>query len=380
MPMHKGLIPREGFCADVLMRIVRQTALNPALLLPLVLLARLTKKGQDLSTLHPSAFSHLKTLLYFGIARWVSGWWSERARNNWVDDKYDWDREIVLVTGGAGGIGGRIVKLFEEMNVKVVVLDVQPMSFEVAANVHHFQCDLRSPENVEAVAEKIRAQVGHPTVLINVAGVARGKPIFESQPSDIRFTFDVNTFAPFWTAKTFVPNMVANNHGMVVTLTSYASWLTIPNLVDYGASKAAALAFHEGLTSELTTRYNAPKVRTVVVHPGATNTALFKGYYQNTDFFMPPLAPESVADAVVKQVLSGRSGHVIIPGTGAILSALRMLPDWYTIPTRAKAQSYMQNFSGRQVIEDVDATYEGDSSVKQANDNVGESTVLVSDN
>jgi hypothetical protein len=131
MPMHKGLIPREGFCADVLMRIIRQTALNPALLLPLVLFARLTKKGQDLSILHPSAFSHLKTLLYVGLVRWVSGWWSERTRNNWVDDKYDWDREIVLVTGGAGGIGGRIVKLFEEMNVKVVVLDVQPMSFEV---------------------------------------------------------------------------------------------------------------------------------------------------------------------------------------------------------------------------------------------------------
>ncbi|KAF5665970.1 short-chain dehydrogenase reductase [Fusarium heterosporum] len=404
MPMHKGLIPREGFCADVLTRIIRQTALNPALLLPLVLFARLTKKGQDLSILHPSISSHLKTLLYVGLARWISSWWSEKTRNNWVDDKYDWDREIVLVTGGAGGIGGRIVKLFEEMNVKVVVLDVQHMSFEVgmwpflaihqlnarileiktnsiitAANVHHFQCDLRSPENVEAVAEKIRTQVGHPTVVINVAGVARGKTIFESQPSDVRFTFDVNTFAPFWTTKTFVPNMVANNHGMVVTLTSYASWLTIPNLVDYGASKAAALAFHEGLTAELATSYNAPKVRTVIVHPGATNTALFKGYKQNTDFLMPPLEPESVADAVVKQVLSGRSGHVILPGTGAILSALRMLPDWYTIPTRAKAQSFMKNFSGRQVIEDVEATYEGDGHDKAANGNVSESTVLVSD-
>lgn len=248
-----------------------------------------------------------------------------------------------------------------------------------AANVHYYQCDLRAPENVEAVAEKIRAEVGHPTVVINIAGVARGKTILESQPSDIRFTFDVNAFAPFWTAKTFLPNMVENNHGMIVTLTSYASWLTIPNLVDYGASKAAALAFHEGLTAELATRYNAPKVRTVIVHPGPTNTALFKGYYQNTDFLMPPLAPETVADAVVKQVLTGRSGTVIIPGTGSILAALRMQPDWYAIPVRAKAQSYMRNFSGRQVIEDVDASYEKDGREKDAADNAGESTVLVSD-
>ncbi|WJG34470.1 uncharacterized protein FOBCDRAFT_246808 [Fusarium oxysporum Fo47] len=393
MPMHQGLIPREGFCADVVLRLIRQTALNPALLLPLVLFARLTKKGQDLSILHPSASGHLKTLFYVALARWASGWWSDKTRNNWVDDKYDWKREVVLVTGGAGGIGGRIVKLFEEMGVKVVVLDVQPMSFEVyqaqnsrrrltsypiAANVHHFRCDLRSPENIEAVAEKIRAEVGHPTVVINVAGVVRGKTILESQPSDIRFTFDVNTFAPFWIAKTFVPDMVAKNHGMVVTLTSYASWLTIPNLVDYGASKAAALAFHEGLTAELTTRYNAPKVRTVIVHPGPTNTALFKGYYQNTDFLMPPLAPESVADAVVRQVLTGRSGHVVIPGTGTILAALRMQPDWYAIPVRAKAEAYMKNFSGRQVIEDVDTAIENDGEEKEADGNATASTVLVS--
>ncbi|KAF5987988.1 retinal short-chain dehydrogenase reductase [Fusarium coicis] len=354
------------------------TALNPALLFPLVLFARLTKKGQDLSILHPSASSHLKTLFYVALARWASGWWSDKTRNNWVDDKYDWKREVVLVTGGAGGIGGRIVKLFEEMGVKVVVLDIQPMSFEVSANVHYFQCDLRSPENVEAVAEKIRAEVGHPTVVVNVAGVVRGKTILESQPSDIRFTFDVNTFAPFWIAKTFVPDMVAKNHGMVVTLTSYASWLTIPNLVDYGASKAAALAFHEGLTAELTTRYNAPKVRTVIVHPGPTNTALFKGYYQNTDFLMPPLAPESVADAVVRQVLTGRSGHVVIPGTGSILAALRMQPDWYAIPVRAKAEAYMKNFSGRQVIEDVDTAIENNGEEKEADGNATASTVLVS--
>ncbi|KAM0305643.1 hypothetical protein ACHAPM_002026 [Fusarium culmorum] len=379
MPIHQGLLPREGFCADVVVRLIRQTALNPALILPLVLLARLTKKGQDLSILHPSAAQNLKTLLYLGLARWASGWLSEKTRNNWSDDKYDWEREIVLVTGGAGGIGGRVVNLFSEMGVKVVVLDVQPMSFNTSANVHYYQCDLRAPENVEAVAEKIRAEVGHPTVVINIAGVARGKTILESQPSDIRFTFDVNAFAPFWTAKTFLPNMVENNHGMIVTLTSYASWLTIPNLVDYGASKAAALAFHEGLTAELATRYNAPKVRTVIVHPGPTNTALFKGYYQNTDFLMPPLAPETVADAVVKQVLTGRSGTVIIPGTGSILAALRMQPDWYAIPVRAKAQSYMRNFSGRQVIEDVDASYEKDGRKKDAADNAGESTVLVSD-
>lgn len=232
---------------------------------------------------------------------------------------------------------------------------------------------------MQEVAEKIRAQVGHPTVVINNAGVARGKTVLEAQPSDIRFTFDVNTLAPFWTAKTFLPHMVANNHGMIVTVSSYASWLTIPNMVDYGASKAGALAFHEGLTAELTTRYKAPKVRTVVVHPGHTRTALFEGYDQNTGFLMPQLEPESVADAVVKQVLTGRSGQVVIPGTGMILTALRALPDWYSISLRAKAEVAMTHFRGRQVIEDVGASYnEDDQGSGRGQHDTSESTVLVS--
>lgn len=131
MPMHQGLIPREGFCADVLVRLIRQTALNPAFLLPLVLLARFTKKGENLSILHPSATGRLKTLFWLSIARWLNGWVSEKVRNNWVSDEYDWSKEIVLVTGGAGGIGGQIVKLLEEHGVTVVVLDIQPMSFTV---------------------------------------------------------------------------------------------------------------------------------------------------------------------------------------------------------------------------------------------------------
>jgi short-subunit dehydrogenase len=243
---------------------------------------------------------------------------------------------------------------------------------QTASKVHYYQCDIRSPEKLEAVAERIRQDVGDPTVVINNAGVARGKTMLEAQPGDIRFTFDVNTLAPFWTAKTFLPNMVARNHGMIVTVTSYASWLTTPNMVDYGASKAAALAFHEGLTAELTTRYNAPKVRTVVVHPGHTKTPLFKGYDQKTDFIMPSLEPESIAEAIVRQVLSGTSGRVVLPTAGHMLAGLRMFPDWYSIPLRAKAQAFMTNFAGRQVVKDVNASYD-----EKSKDSQSESTVLV---
>lgn len=56
--------------------------------------------------------------------------------------------------------------------------------------------------------------------------------------------------------------MIEKNHGHVVTVASMASYVVPPQIVDYAAAKAGALAFHEGLGNELRSRYKADKVRT----------------------------------------------------------------------------------------------------------------------
>ncbi|KAI1345095.1 NAD(P)-binding protein [Xylariaceae sp. FL0016] len=378
MPIHKGILPREGLTADPVLKLIGKTALNPVLLLPLLLLAKFTKKGEDMTMLHPTAFSRIKTLFYVGLARWLSGAYSDAVINNWTRDPYDWPREIAVVTGGAGGIGGHVVKLLAERRIRVVVLDIQPMTFDGGPNVHYFKCDLTSAANVAAVAREIRDKVGDPTILVNNAGVARGKTVLETSERDLKFTFDVNTFAHYYTVKEFLPAMVKRNHGMIVTVASYAAWMIVPNMVDYGMSKAAALAFHEGLTAELTTRYSAPKVRTIAVSQGYTKTALFTGYQSDNQFLVPALEPESVADAIVKQIFTGRSGHVIAPSFGSTLQMLRAMPHWYSYALRTKGQSLMRNFSGRQVIENLEKHYSEreKSHIEGGNDTEG-STVLV---
>lgn len=375
MPMHNGWLPREGLTGDPIGRFIKKTALNPAVTLALILLARYTKKGSDLAILHETAFSRLHKLFYFGLIRLASNYLDAGVLDNWTKDVYDWNKEIVLITGGAGGIGGKVVGLLAEKGIKVVVMDVIPMTFETPSNVHYYKCDITSPATIAAVASQIRAEVGNPTVLINNAGVARGKDILSATEKDVRFTFDVNTLAHYWMAKEFVPYMVEKNHGMVVTVASFAAYITVPNMTDYGASKAAALSFHEGLTAELKTRYNAPKVRTIVINQGYTKTPLFQGYNNDSKFLVPTLEVETVAEAIVKKVLAGHSGQVLIPGFGSTLTFLRGLPHWYQIRLRNEGQKIMTNWHGRQVI-DVEKWKAGEGG-KEKESTESESTVLV---
>ncbi|KAJ5727657.1 hypothetical protein N7493_005477 [Penicillium malachiteum] len=182
-------------------------------------------------------------------------------------NQLDWRKEIVLITGGSTGIGELVARKLAKNSVKVVVLDLAPPKNPFPANVYFYKADITSPDALHQVAEAIRADVGSPTVLFNNAGVASKRPILDEKVESVRRTFDVNCVALFILTKEFLPSMIKENHGHILTMASMASYAMLASNVDYSCSKAAALTFHEGLTQELKHRYNAKHVRTSVVSP-----------------------------------------------------------------------------------------------------------------
>lgn len=79
----------------------------------------------------PRAVFAVKLLFGIGILRKVNNWLNRVATNGWRvrDDKarWDWSKEIAVVTGGCSGIGEVVVKGLVAREVRVVILDVQPL-------------------------------------------------------------------------------------------------------------------------------------------------------------------------------------------------------------------------------------------------------------
>ncbi|KAJ6447228.1 hypothetical protein O9K51_02003 [Purpureocillium lavendulum] len=222
--------------------------------------------------------------------------------------KWNWKQEIVLITGGCSGIGEHMVRKFARRGVTVVVLDIAAPRTALPANAHFYQCDVTSPEAIRSCALRIRQDVGHPSILINNAGVGTAKTLLEETDEEIQRTFNVNSVSHFWIVREFLPHMIQQNHGHVVTIASMASFVTIASNVDYSCTKAAVLSFHEGLKQELRHRYDARNIETSIVHPSWVRTPLIEPLVKSGRWKEHTIEVDFVAEAIVAHILKGGAG------------------------------------------------------------------------
>ncbi|KAF2840213.1 dehydrogenase/reductase SDR family member 8 precursor [Patellaria atrata CBS 101060] len=279
------------------------------------------------------AITTLKWLLGLGLVKHVNRFLSDWALNNWElkRQKWNWKEEIVLITGGSGGIGSLIAKGLALKGLQVVVVDVIPMpeGLQGWANISFQQCDITSIEALKEMAEVVRSSVGEPTILINNAGVFDAHSILDTNPDYLRKVFDVNVLSNWYLIQQFLPGMIKKNKGHVLTMASLSSYLGVAGFADYSATKAGVLALHEALTSELRLVYGAPQVKTSIFHPSYVKSPMSKPWEKALkDKGLTLLDASHVANAVVKHVMSGRSGHFIIPAGASSMSSWRGYPVW----------------------------------------------------
>lgn len=189
--------------------------------------------------------------------------------------------KVVIVTGGAAGIGRATAEAFTSEGAKVVVWDVPDV-------------DVTKPEAVKTATEKVIAEHGRVDVLVNNAGIVRDAQLVKWKDGEVvslmdDATFDavvnVNLRGVFLCTREVVPHMIQGGGGVVLNASSIVGLYGNFGQTNYAATKAGVISFTKTWAREL----GKFRIRVNAVAPGFIATDMVK--------------------AMPQKVLDGMAGH-----------------------------------------------------------------------
>ena len=149
--------------------------------------------------------------------------------------------QVAIVTGAASGLGLAIAKRLHTEGAQVVALDLNEA--RLGPKAVSFAIDLTKEDQVANVVNQIAERFGRIDILVNSAGVTGATNIksHEVDTQNLRFVFDVNFMASFFTSRAVLPWMLKNNYGRILHIASVAGKEGNAGMLAYSASKAAVI-------------------------------------------------------------------------------------------------------------------------------------------
>ena len=183
--------------------------------------------------------------------------------------------KVVVVTGGARGIGAEIVKFLAKLGYKVVLNYNKSESYaqdvkKELNNVEIFKADVSKKEEANALIDFAIKKYGKIDVLINNAGIAQTKLFTEITDEDWNNIINTNLNSAFYCSREAVKNMIHNKSGLIINISSIWGITGASCEVAYSTSKAAINGFTKALAKEL----GPSNIRVNAIAPGIINTAM----------------------------------------------------------------------------------------------------------
>lgn len=214
---------------------------------------------------------------------------------------------VVLITGGASGIGAAFVRAFAAQGARIAFFDIdtdagETLVREIAAaggtTPLFVPCDLLDIDALRSAMAEAHRSLGDAAVLVNNAANDQRQVLSEVTPAEFDWMIGVNVKHVFFAAQAVVPQMQARGGGSIINMSSIAWMRGAPALPVYAAAKAAIVGF----TNSLARSVGPDRIRVNAIAPGMVITERQRQlWYPDEQVIAGMRARQAVPDAVTPE-------------------------------------------------------------------------------
>jgi NAD(P)-dependent dehydrogenase (short-subunit alcohol dehydrogenase family) len=282
----------------------------------------------------------------------------------------------VLVTGGSRGFGLLIAREYLRRGARVAICARDAAELERAKAqlerrggraVLALPCDVRDEQGVAELVAAAEQHLGPLDTVVHNAGVIQVGPAEHMTLADFEDALAVHLFGGLHLVKAALPSLLRARRGRIMNVASIGGLLPVPHMLPYVASKAALVAWSEGLRTELAgSRVTVTTVCPALMRTGSPRNARFKGRHREEHAWFSvgdslpilTIGAERAARRAVRATELGRArvvfprfaqlavaGHAIVPGLtlGVLGGVDRLLPRAGGIGARSRSGAESQS-------------------------------------
>ncbi|MGW6823475.1 SDR family NAD(P)-dependent oxidoreductase [Streptomyces sp. NPDC055005] len=234
---------------------------------------------------------------------------------------------VALITGASAGLGAEFARQWAERGADVVLVARRldrltelggDLEKRYGISATPIAADLSLPGAGAALRTELDERGIRIHTLVNNAGFGSHGPFLEQDPTQVDRMIQLNIAAVAGLTRAFLPDLVADGRGALVTIASTAAYQPTPAMAVYGASKAFVLSFTEAIAYE--TRGSA--LRVLAVSPGPTSTEFFDVVGSQDAVVGKVATSEQVVSTARRALERGTTPPSVVAGLGNRLSAL----------------------------------------------------------
>lgn len=197
--------------------------------------------------------------------------------------RFEADGDVIVITGGANGIGRALADAVVKAGARAVICDVDEKAMAAAASANALiatrRLDVSDRDAVMKTFAEIEQSFGRIDGLVCAAAIQPRNLVHETSPDEWRRVISINLDGVVWCYQAAIKGMIARRRGSIVAFSSGLAHQGWPHASAYAATKGALIAFVKSAAKEVA----AHRVKVNLIAPGVIDTPQYRAANQGAD-------------------------------------------------------------------------------------------------